>query len=89
MRKKIVGPRQLQRIIVRQCLTYEAASIDIARLIPPRAGGKKAGLSVGYLSKVANGQTPSLKLGLVIVRWARAHREELTLADLGISSSGW
>lgn len=89
-------PSPLQRLLVRRGLTYEEAVLAIRKVLPPpsmqpkknghgwRKAPRTAGLSASYLSKVANGKPPSLKLGKAIVRWARSLREELTLADLGI-----
>ena len=73
------APSALQRLLVRQGLGYDDAAVALRKF----AKGTIS-VSSGYLSKVANGQPPSLKLGRVIVRWTKSLREELTLADLGI-----
>ncbi len=75
-------PTTLQRMLVRRGLNYDDGAAAV------RAFAKRAKVAVsvtsGYLSKIANGLAPSLKLGRVIVRWARSLDEQLTLADLGI-----
>ena len=83
--KKIALHATIKQIVVRHGLSYEEAAIAIGKCLKPAAGShRKPRLSSGYLSKIANGQVPSLKTARAIIRWAKSLREELTLADLGI-----
>lgn len=74
-------PSALQKLLVRRGFNYDDAALAIRKAAKK---GEHVSVTAGYLGKVANGHAPSLKLGRVIVRWARTLREEITLADLGI-----
>jgi hypothetical protein len=77
------NPSPLQRLLVSRGLKYDEVAVTMRKLVKK---GEKVSISSGYLSKVANGQTPSLKLARVIIRWARSLKpvERITLADLGV-----